>query len=169
MSSLIFYKYFHKNYNLSYLQLSGMILINFITFNLFELKDHLVLSLLLISSLTDIEKRIIPNFIPITITILSIKSIKIELYTLDLLIILIFALLILISIVKDSIGMGDVKLLFSIYLFKGILFFNSMIIILSFFMFLIAIFLLVKIQNYKESFPLAPLIFLSFLLARSII
>lgn len=168
-SLLVFYKLYQEKYQLNLRLLITLFIINLLSFYSFDFRTYLVISLLLVSSIIDIKEKIVPNIIPVLIIILSIRF-EIPKFTyLDILTVFVLLILTILSYIKDSIGMGDVKLFISIYIFQGAFLFNYFLFALSFLMFFTSIFILLKNRNKNHSFPLVPLILLAFIISRSII
>ena len=133
----------------------------------FYILDILFMIILIICSITDIKKRIVPNTCIVLLLIISITKIILDsltgypwwmhiaglVYTIPF-----FALW-----SKNEMGAGDVKLLIVIPLFLGL--FSSLIAFLFMFMILLSygLYMRVKSKDIHQSIPLAPFISIGFL------
>lgn len=127
--------------------------------------DIYVLSLLFIISLIDIRYKIIPNsFVFLLASLIVFKDIRFEIKFEDLMSIFSVIFLFLISIFTDSLGMGDVKLLFVIFILKGSNFYNNLLINLSIILFFVSIKLIIEEKTMNRVIPMAPFIYFSYYL-----
>lgn len=140
-----------------------LILMNFINSTLLPFEDYFIISILFVASVIDIKERIIPNIYSLLIICISIFFSKIIFSYEDIFVFIILALFFFVSWNSKALGMGDVKLLFSLYLLKGGTFMFQLFFNLSLITFFVALF--TKLTDKKQSsLALAPLILGAYLL-----
>lgn len=162
--TIIFKKYLDENFHISKNIFYFQLLITFLFYILYPTKDYFILSILLIISIIDIKEYIIPNFL--ILLLMSIKILDINNNTLkpDFIPLIFLSFLFILSMMDLGIGMGDVKLLFAIFIVKGGVFLIQLLLVLSIIIFLVGIYLLIIKKEKSYKFPLGPFILLSFLL-----
>lgn len=164
INTILFYKYM-KNEKYIYAEsiLLFLLFINVISLNFFYLDCHLVLSILMIASIIDIKTYTIPNFISFSILIVAVITSK---YNIGIDLIISFTIILFLfffSYFKNSIGMGDIKLLISILLYLGGEVFILFLFILSVTLFISSIFIILKKIDIKR-IPMVPFITISYIL-----
>lgn len=160
----LFYTYIQENFQNHKGIYISMMLINFLAYILFSYQVYFILSIFMIISVIDLNENIIPNYLVISLAALSLVSTNLNFSMMDLFILLLLFILLCLSLATKTIGMGDIKLLFAIYLLLGSENFLVFLFYLSILIFVFAIVLLIKNKPNQKSFPLGPLITLAVIL-----
>lgn len=169
INSIIFYRYMINNkYINSKKVLLFLLLVNTISINFYSLGHHYILSLLLIASIIDIKERIIPNFLVMNILVFSLFTIDYSIEINFIFVLFFLILLFSISITKNLIGMGDIKLFLALLINLGGENFMTLILILSILLFLTSTFFIIRRSKIKE-IPLIPIITYSYIIIGAII
>lgn len=162
--TIIYSKYIKKNFINYNLIIFLIFIINLITFFILPFKKHLITSILLIGSLIDIKERIIPNLLVVILILISIPNLSFSLDIDSIFVLLFLILIFVISYLDKGIGMGDTKLLFSLFLNMSANSFIRFLFILFFLIFIFSLFLLIKYRKKSITIPMVPFILIAYLL-----
>lgn len=164
ISSIYFINYLRnnkfKNGNIIFVLL---IITNFINSILLPFEDYFIISILFLACLIDIKERIIPNELSLFIICVAFFRSQIRFNFDDIVIFLLLIIFLIISLNTNSIGMGDIKLFFSLFFLKGGEFTMLLLINLSILAFLSACFTKITDKS-QSSIALAPLIMGAYIL-----
>lgn len=128
--------------------------------------DYQILSILSILAVIDYKLKIIPNELVVILLLLSLCNYgqRVQFSFEIIYSFITLSILLIISLLNGSVGMGDIKLFTVILMIKGGEFFIRLIFIMSLELFIFAIFLLFNKKKLKDTIPLVPIIFLAYIL-----
>lgn len=163
INSILFFKYIkNENYKNAKSILLFLLLINIISFNFYSIDYHLVLSILLIGSIIDIKTYKIPNYISLSIFLLGLVTLNYNIEINFIISSMLIILLLAFSFFKNSIGMGDIKLLIAFLIYLGGEYFILLIFILATLLFFFSLYIIIKKSDFKK-IPLVPFITISYI------